>query len=79
MQVLQTSEQKKAVNEAFLDRYRNFGNIALRDFTMLFVESRGFLFYPARDVGGSVFNPDAFRFSSRQELHGRPVHKRHIP
>ena len=46
----ETGEQKEAVNEEFPDRYCNFGNTALRDFTMLFVESRVFLFNPARDV-----------------------------
>jgi len=50
-----------------------------RDFTMLFVESRDFLFDPARDVGGSIVDPDRFRFSSSQELHSRPIHERYVP
>ena len=56
-----------------------FIGYSTRDFTMLFVESRDFLFDPARDVGGSVFNPDLFRFSSTQELHSRPIHERDVP
>ena len=56
-----------------------FLEYSTRGFTILFVESRNFLLDPARDVGGSVFNADLFRFGSRQELHSRPIHERYVP
>ena len=42
-------------------------------------EAPEILFYPVRDVGGSVFNPDLFRFGSTQELHSLPIHERDVP
>jgi hypothetical protein len=72
------SEKARKIEE-FVDRTAFFREYSTRDFTMLFVESRDFLFYPPRDVGGSVFNPNLFRFSSAQELHRRPIHERDVP
>jgi hypothetical protein len=57
-------EKKAEKSEAFLNRCV-FREYSTRDFTMLFVESRDFLFYPARDVRGTIFNLDLLRFSSR--------------
>jgi hypothetical protein len=71
--------QKKAEKESSSWTVTAFRKYSTRNFTMLFVESRDFLFYPARDIGGSVFNPDLFRFSATQELHSRPIHERDVP
>src|SRR6476661_10191370 len=47
------STEKDRKREGFPDGYCVYREYNTRDFTMLFVESRDFLFYPARDVGGS--------------------------
>lgn len=53
--VTQTIKRRKVVKREFVDHYCVSG---IRDSTMVFVESRAFLFDPARYVGGSVFNLD---------------------
>jgi hypothetical protein len=37
-----------------------------------------FLFDPPRNVGGRIFDPDLFQFSSAQKLHGCAIYERDV-